>query len=428
LCNKPVLMVEKEPIRILRVIARLNIGGPAIQAITLSNALCKERYLNLLLCGQVSSREGDMSYLASSQGVRPLYLSSLRREISIFGDFRSFIGLRTIIRRFKPHIIHTHTAKAGALGRLGALSFNLMRDPVRKIRLIHTFHGHVFHSYFSPFKTRLFIEVEKFLAHFTDRIVAISPSQKDELCYTYGIARPEKVRVIPLGFDLSPYATSSALEEKARYEGLPPGPPGLVRVGIVGRLTGVKNHRLLLEAAKILKDKGKDQEFRFLVIGDGELKEELARYASELGVADSVTFMGWQRDMPPLYRALDVVVVTSLNEGTPVTLIEAMAAGKAVISTDVGGVKDLFGVVDTKSGEGYNLARHGILIPSGQAGVLAKALLFVKENRTLSNQTASRARAFVLHEYALERMVRNLDTLYQDVLKDPATRQEDLHR
>jgi glycosyltransferase involved in cell wall biosynthesis len=397
-----------EPVRILRVIARLNIGGPAIQAVTLSNAFCKERYRSLLLCGQVSSHEGDMSYLALSYGVRPLYLSSLGREISIFGDFRSLIGLRTIIRRFKPHIIHTHTAKAGALGRLGALSLNLMREPGRKIRLIHTFHGHVFHNYFSPFKTRLFIEVEKFLANFTDRIVAISPSQKKELCHTYRIARPEKVSVIPLGFDLSPYVTSSALEEKFPDPGLTPSLPGLVRVGIVGRLTRIKNHRLLLEAAKILKDKGKDQEFRFFVVGDGELKEELAGYASELGVADSVTFMGWQKDMPPLYRALDVVVVTSLNEGTP--------------------VKDLFGVIDTKSGEGYNLARHGILIPSGQASVLAKALLFVKENRTLINQTADRARAFVLREYALERMVRNLDALYQDVLKDPATRQEHRHR
>jgi glycosyltransferase involved in cell wall biosynthesis len=419
-----VTLRKERPVRILYLIARLNIGGPAVHTILLSRIFSKGDYRSCLVSGNVSSHEGDMSYLASSQGVRPLYLSSLGRKISVLGDFRSFITLRSIIRRFKPHIIHTHTAKAGTLGRLGAISFNLTRDSGRKIRLVHTFHGHVFYSYFSPFKTRLFIEVEKFLARFTDRVVVISPSQKDDICCTYRIARPEKVSVVPLGFDLSPYVTSRAFQGKVQDPGLPSGLPGLVQVGIIGRLTGVKNHRLFLEAVKILKDQGKDQEFKFLVIGDGELKEELSRYASDLGVDSSVTFTGWQRDMPPLYQALDVVVVTSLNEGTPLTLIEAMAAGKAVISTDVGGVKDLFGVIDTKTNEGYNLAQHGILIPSGESNALARALLFVKENRTLTDQMAGRARAFVLREYTLERMVRNLDALYQEVLKDLEGRQK----
>jgi len=201
-----------------------------------------------------------------------------------------------------------------------------------------------------------------------------------------------------------------------------------VRVGIVGRLTGIKNHQLLLQAAKIIKDRGKGKEFEFLVIGDGELKEELARYASELGLHESVTFMGWQRDMPSLYQAIDAIVVTSLNEGTPVTLMEAMAAGKAVIATDVGGVKDLFGAIDARTEEGYNLTRHGILVPSGDRHALAEALLFVKDNRTLSNQMADRARAFVLREYALERMIGDLDALYQDVLKEPGGRQRHQYR
>jgi glycosyltransferase involved in cell wall biosynthesis len=417
------LIVKKERTRLLLIIARLNIGGPAIHAITLSDALPEESYETLLVCGRVGSHEGDMSYLASSLGVRPLYLSSLGREISGLKDFISLVSLRSIIRRFKPHIIHTHTAKAGALGRLGAMSFNLTRDSSRKIRLVHTFHGHVFHNYFSPFKARLFIKAEKFLARFTDRVVAISPSQKHDLCHTYGIAGPEKVSVIPLGFDLSSYVTSHGIEEKVQGPGLRLDDPSPVRVGIVGRLTGIKNHRLLLEAAKILKDRGKGHEFKFLVIGDGELMEQLTRYASGLGLDSSVTFMGWQRDMASLYRAVDVVVVTSLNEGTPVTLIEAMAAGKAVIATDVGGVKDLFGVIDAKTERGYNLARHGVLIPSGERNALAEALLFVKDNRPLIDRMADRAKAFVLREYALERMVRNLDALYQDVLRDPESRQ-----
>jgi glycosyltransferase involved in cell wall biosynthesis len=188
-------------------------------------------------------------------------------------------------------------------------------------------------------------------------------------------------------------------------------------VGSIGRLTHVKNHRLLLEAAKDLKDQGKSHYFKFLIIGDGELAQELKRYASELQVENLVVFSGWRKDMPSLYKSLDVVALTSLNEGTPVTLIEAMAAGTPVIATDVGGVKDLLGPIDTRTPGGYNLARRGILVPSGDREALAGALLFALERRASLNPVTEGARDFVLREYALERLVRDLDILYRELVQ-----------
>jgi glycosyltransferase involved in cell wall biosynthesis len=399
----------KEPTRILRIIARLNIGGPAIQALTLSAAFSEGPYRTLLVCGQVSPHEGDMSYLAGLKGVKPVFVPTLGREISVVDDVESLFRVRDIIRKFNPHIIHTHTAKAGTVGRLGGLSLNPAGESRKRIKFVHTFHGHVFHDYFSPLKTRFFIEIERFLARFTDRIVAISPSQKADICNTYRIASPSRVRVVPLGFDLSPYRMGSEPQEtdhQAPYV-----------VGIVGRLTHVKNHRLLLEAARELKDQAKDQDFNFLVVGDGELKDELVRYAAALGVAHSFVFTGWKKHMPSIYGKVDAVVLTSLNEGTPVTLIEAMAAGKPVIATDVGGVRDLLGSVDARACDGYKLTERGILIPSGKRKPLAGALLFAKENRHSLRCMTERAKSYALSEYSVERLTRDLDGLYQDLMQ-----------
>jgi glycosyltransferase involved in cell wall biosynthesis len=404
----------KEPIRILRIISRLNIGGPAIQALTLSRVFSGGPYRTMLVSGRVSPHEGDMAYLASSEGVAPFILSALAKDISIIKDVVSFVQMREAIRRSNPHIIHTHTAKAGTIGRLAGMSLNLMRGPGEKIKLVHTFHGHVFHDYFTPFKTRFFIEIERLLARFTDRIVVISPSQKEDICNTYRIAVPSKVCVVPLGFDLSPYSVQPALTKTDH--------PGLCLVGVIGRLTHIKNHRLLLEVARDLKDRGMGHHFKFLIVGDGELGEELKRYAFKLEVNKSVVFSGWRKDMVSLYQSLDVVVLTSLNEGTPVALIEAMAAGKPVIATDVGGVRDLLGKIDASANDGYKLARRGILIPSGNRKSLAGALLFVLENRDSLNLMTERARSFALRRHALERLVKELDRLYQELMQNGALR------
>jgi glycosyltransferase involved in cell wall biosynthesis len=411
-------MLDHNPVRILRIIARLNIGGPAIQAISLSEHFSRGDYRTLLLCGQVSPHEGDMSYLAGDKGVRPHILSALGREISLWNDLKALMALWAVIRRFRPHVIHTHTAKAGTLGRLAGIGFNLFRGPGHRIKLVHTFHGHIFHSYFGRLKTLVFVQIEKFLARFSDRIIVISPLQEEDICVRFKIAGPEKVRIIPLGFDLSGFDPPRGGERPGEEERSPEDSNESLRVGIVGRLTPVKNHHMFLDAVKRLKDRGQGRHFRFVVVGDGELRDDLEKYAKELGVEQSVLFAGWQRQMPSVYRTLDIVVLTSLNEGTPVTLIEAMAAERPVVATDVGGVGDLLGVVDKQADGRYKLGRNGILIPPGESDALADALLFLLKNRGPAREMALRAKRFVAQNYSRERLLKDIKCLYDELLKD----------
>ncbi len=410
-------MSATRPIRILRIIARLNIGGPAIQAVFLTRFFSNAHYQTMLVCGKVDSSEGDMGYLAKEKGVTPHYIPELGREISLYSDLKAFITLRRIIKRFDPHIVHTHTAKAGSLGRLAVLSLLILpRRRYRRIKLIHTFHGHVFHSYFNTIKTSVFVRIERFLSKFTDRIITISPLQKKDICHKYRIANPKKVSVIPLGFDLARFSgRDNDGEKRTRY--LSHGSDSVLLVGIIGRLTHVKNHRMFLNAVKHLESLGKGHFFKFLIVGDGVLKQELIGHSAKLGISESVSFIGWQRDMPSIYNALDIVVITSLNEGTPVTLIEAMAAGKPVIATDVGGVRDLFpGIDGKKHPKGYELTRNGILIPSGKSTILANALLYILENQETAFKMSQHARDFVLKRYSMQRLVNDMESLYSKLI------------
>ena len=439
-------MPEVNKIRVLRIIARLNIGGPAIQAINLSAGLRNEHFKTMLVCGDVGHNEGDMSYLAMEKNVRPQIIPSLVRELSLSNDLKTIVTLRKIIRHFKPDIIHTHTAKAGTLGRLAGISFNLFKKGKGKIKFVHTFHGHIFHSYFSRPKTYIFILIEKALAYFTDQIIVISSLQRKDICEKFGVASSEKVQIIPLGFDLSKYQAVLQSREKlscqseteinvestrnellnkikhirGRY--LPDDSGEILLTGIIGRLTPVKNHRLLLDAIRCLKDMEKSRFFRFLIIGDGELRENLMRYSKELDVTESIVFTGWQKDMPSLYGALDIVALTSLNEGTPVSLIEAMAAARPVITTDVGGVRDLLGIVDEKCINGYKLAHNGILVPSCSAESLAGAFLHVLENRDLSMKMGYRARKFIFGQFTIEKLIDNIKSLYFGLVNLPPIR------
>ena len=241
-------MPDKKPIRILRIIARLNVGGPAIQAVSLTSELSPDRYQTLLVCGQVSPGEGDMDYLAKEKGVKPVVIPELGKEISIFDDLRCFFALRKIIKRFSPDIIHTHTAKAGTLGRLAALSINATARSGSKISIVHTFHGHIFHSYFSKLKTLVFIQIERLLARCTDRIITISPMQKRDICNKFRIAGKEKVKVIRLGFDLSGFRDCDRNGGGLREKYFLNGAPDKFLVGTIGRLARVKNHSLLGKA------------------------------------------------------------------------------------------------------------------------------------------------------------------------------------
>jgi len=411
-------MLNKKPIRILRIIARLNVGGPAIQAVSLTSELSPDRYQTMLVCGQVSASEGDMAYLAKEKGVKPVVIPELGREISIFDDLRCFFALRKIIRRFRPHIIHTHTAKAGTLGRLAALIINATSRSGSRISIVHTFHGHVFHSYFSKLKTLVFIQIERLLARYTDRIIAISPLQKWDICNKFRIAGKEKVKVIRLGFDLSGYRDCDRKRWTLREKYLSNSAPDKFIVGTIGRLAQVKNHSLLLKAVKLLKDWGKLDLFRFLIVGDGELRAELENEARNSGVREEIIFAGWHKDMPPVYGALDAVALMSKNEGTPVTLIEAMAASKPVVATDVGGVRDLLGKIKEERPNRVQLAGNGILVPPEDSEALANGLLFVLENRKKLDQMAINARDFVSKKYSLKRLVDDIANMYDELISE----------
>jgi glycosyltransferase involved in cell wall biosynthesis len=401
------------PIRILRLIARLNIGGPAIQAITLSSELAGDQYQTLLVCGSLSPGEGDMTYLALEKGVHRFIIKELGRNISLFNDLKSLFIIRKIIKRFKPDILHTHTAKAGTLGRLAALSLGAPIFTSKKIRVFHTFHGHTFHSYFNRLKTFIFILVERFLARFTDSIIVVSEQQKEEICGTFKIAPEQKVQVIRLGFDLSAYGKIAPYRKAFLPTNGYRKNPEPLRVGIVGRLTPIKNHSMLLETINYLKVSAEMDHFKFFVVGDGELKTILMEKAEKLNVSDAISFWGWQKDMPAIYSELDTIVLTSKNEGTPVAIIEAMAASRPVVATAVGGVPDLIGSILGKKTDGFQIGERGLILPSENAKALARALLFVLENRKELKPMIQRAKEFAFANFSQQRLLNDIKTLYE---------------
>jgi len=392
-------------VRVLRVIARLNIGGPAIQAVTLTRELQGDGFASLLVCGDVESHEGDMSYLARAQGVRPYKVRGLGREIHPIKDLGVLVRLLAILRRFRPHILHTHTAKAGTLGRVAGLLWNAFHPKKKRVRLVHTFHGHVFHSYFGWWKTRFFLGIERLLARFTQRIVVISPAQKRDICHRYRIAPPGKVEIIRLGFHLAPFARGAREGGQER--------DGSFKVGIVGRLAPVKNHRLLLKAVARLGKQGRLGGMRFVVVGDGELRQTLEQETERLGIGPVVDYVGWRKDMAAVYADLDAVALTSFNEGTPVSLIEAMAAARPIVATAVGGVPDLLGrVVETWGGR-VRRAERGLLVPSEDDLALSRALTAMARRRQEIAEMGRCAKDYALATYGMERLVNDLKSLYE---------------
>jgi glycosyltransferase involved in cell wall biosynthesis len=391
------------PIPVVRVITRLNIGGPSIQATRLSSALGRLGFRTTLIHGRLGEGEGDMSYLIEP-GTTAIYLDALRRPLSPLADARALWRLYREIKRARPSIVHTHMAKAGMLGRVAAAGYNLTRGAAPRARVIHTYHGHVLEGYFSPLMTRLFIGLERLLAGLSDAIVAISPAIEQELRDNFHIGRAHQYRVVPLGFDLSSFAAvDDGTRAGARRELNLPAEAEVVST--VGRLTAIKQHHLFLEA--IAAAARSRPQLIAMIAGDGELRGDLERYAARIGVADRVRFLGWRRDLATIYGATDVFLLTSRNEGTPVALIEAMASGVPGVSTDVGGVKDVI-----------NSDAVGTRVPDGDAAGLAAALVRYLSDRESCRAAGQRARAAVVDRYSLDRLVRDIATLYSDLLND----------
>jgi glycosyltransferase involved in cell wall biosynthesis len=392
-----------ERIRIARIITRLNIGGPAIQAITLSARLESAGYHTMLIHGRVGRGEGEMDYLVPrDRSFEMAYVPALRREIAPAADAVALTRIVHLLRRFRPAIVHTHMAKAGSLGRLAALLYNAGAGREAPARIVHTYHGHVLDGYFGTRAVRALSVIEGFLARRSDTLVAVSPRVRRDLLQIHGIGAESRFRVVPLGFDLTALAAIGPAERAAARATF-----GLDRdarvVAFVGRLTAIKQPELFLSAAARVS--AADPRARFLVAGGGELAEVLRTKASTPGLSDRVRFLGWQKDIVPVYAASDLVAITSRNEGTPVALIESMAAGVPGVCFAVGGVPDVI--------IGPEL---GVLIAEGDVDAFADAVRHLLHDDRTRVAIGARARAHVLDRYGVERLVRDVDGLYRQLL------------
>lgn len=382
-------------ITVARIIDRLNVGGPALHFALTSRYLDPARYRTVMIHGSVEESEADMTYLAEqaeAAGIERVVIPELGRELRPTKDARTLYRLTRELQRIKPDVVHTHKAKAGALGRTAA---SILRTKAR----VHTFHGHVFAGYFSPRKTAAFLAIERGLARLTDRLIALSPALVDELADQYKIAPREKFVVVPLGLDLDRFARADVhrgmLRAALRVR------PETRLVGIVGRLVPVKDHATFLAAAEILAARYADLEF--VIVGGGELLGEVTSRAGAPVLRSRVHMLGWRDDLDRIYPDLAAVALSSVNEGTPVTLIEAMAAGRPVASTEVGGVGDLL-----RRGERGELCRPRD--PQALADAIERSL------RPEALRRAEAIRASIVEEYGYQRLVKDLDQLYQQLL------------
>lgn len=394
--------------RVARVITRLNIGGPSIQAIDLSRDLAASGgFDTCLIHGHLAEGEGDMRQILPLGDTRAIYVDELVRPIAPWQDARALWRIYRALRSWRPDVVHTHQAKAGTLGRLAALAYNATRGRARRARLVHTYHGHVFEGYFGSPSTRIFLAIERWLGRRSDAIIAISPQVGQDILHTYAIARQDQLKLIPLGFNLDRLLTltpEQRVAARASFE----IPDDAVVVTTVGRLTAIKQHTLFLEMAARLAERS--ARFLFLIVGDGDLRADLETRTRELGLAARVRFLGWRGDLENVYGASDIFVLTSRNEGTPVALIEAMAAGVASVSTDVGGVRDVV--------TGPHL---GTLVPFGDAAVLADAVTALADAPGLRGEVGRAGRASVRDRFHASRLLSDIRTLYWQLLGNGGT-------
>jgi glycosyltransferase involved in cell wall biosynthesis len=372
-------------------------GGPAIHVANLAAGLQTRGYQTTLVAGSLARGEDSMEFVADELGVHVERLPGLRRDISPFRDLVAVVRLAQLIRRERPTILHTHTAKAGAVGRVAALLAGDARPPI----VVHTFHGHVLRGYFGPLRTFGFRLLERLLARLTTALVAVSPEVRDDLV-RLGVAPREKFTVVRLGIELQQrVADRDGREETRRLLGIA---PDRFTVGWIGRMTGVKRTSDVLLAFRELRERGVDA--CLCLVGDGPEREQVERRAHELGIMRSTFFLGYQEDVAPFYAAFDAMILPSGNEGTPVSAIESLAAGRPVVATRVGGVPDV-----VRDGE------DGFLVDAGAVDQLAEALARLAEDAALRQRMGAAGRARVLPRYSVDRLVDDIDRLYRALLE-----------
>jgi|TARA_R110000737_G_scaffold93859_3_gene127299 glycosyltransferase involved in cell wall biosynthesis len=384
--------------KILRIINRFNIGGPTYNVAYLTKFL-SDKYETVLIGGEPEEGEVDSLHVLDELGIKPRIIPELKRKPNLRDDIKAYQEIRKIIREFKPDIVHTHAAKAGAVGRIAAIRSKV---PI----VVHTFHGHVFDGYFSPIKTKVFILIERWLAKRSTGIVAISILQKKDLAEVYKITSPEKIRIVPLGFDLKKFQndlTKNRTETRANYK----IEEDEIALAIVGRLAPIKNHELFLDALRIVQAQS-TKKIKAFIVGDGLEREKLEEIALSTKQNEnfSIVFTSWIKEIDKFNAGMDIFCLTSLNEGTPVSLIEAQAANIPVVSTDVGGVKDVIQENET-----------GFLVPSGNTKMFAEKLLLLIENENIRKKMSQNGWTYVRERYDYRTLVANMESYYDDLQK-----------
>lgn len=391
--------------RVLRIHNRLVIGGPAINVTYLTRYMPSD-FETMLVIGGKDDHEQDADHLTKKLGIEPVVVEEMRRDIQPLQDGRAYQKVKKLIEDFRPDVVHTHAAKSGVIGRLAAEACGV---PV----IVHTFHGHVFHGYFNDWQSRMFVQIERYLAKKSTGIVAISASQKHELTDVYRICPSKKMEVIPLGLDLDKFQVNqddlrAAFRKEYQIE------EDEIAIGIIGRVVPVKNHALFVAAArKVLASTQK--KLRFIVIGDGDMRQSMETAFSEAGMdyayfpdrPEKATAIctSWITQIEKALAGLDIIALTSKNEGTPVSLIEAQAAGKPVVSTDVGGVRDV--MIHHKS---------GFITQPNDADEFGYALLQVIENKAMRKCFGNFGREFVKNRFSYQRLVFDMADYYHRLI------------
>ena len=382
----------------LRVIARLNMGGPAHHVGLLGSMLDRERYETLLLHGKVGAGEASLEDSVRARGVALAQVPGLRPEVRPYDDLRALASLVRAIRRSRPDIVHTHTAKAGMLGRLAAVLAGGARPLV-----VHTYHGHVLEGYFDPVRTATYRALERRLAAMSDALIGVSSATVDDLV-RLRVAPRDRFRVIPVGLDLEPFLSASPDAGRAFRREVGASADDVL-LTFVGRLVAIKRVDLLLRAVARARQLGAP--VRLAVVGDGALRPRLERLAADFGVREHVWFAGYRAEMVAVTAAAQIAVLTSDNEGTPVSLIEAAAAGKPAVATTVGGVPD---VVTPET---------GLLVPRGDAEQFANGIVALTGDPGLRAAMGAQARRRVAQRFSAERLVRDVDSLYCELINQP---------
>lgn len=400
------ILVEKNMTKVLRIINRFNLGGPTYNVAYLSKYMSNE-FETLLVGGAKDDTEESSDFIVNNLGLKPIIVEEMLREIDLKNDYTAYKKIKKIIEEFEPDIVHTHASKAGTLGRLAASSSGV---PI----IIHTFHGHVFHSYFGKLKTLFYKTIERYLAKKSTVIIAISEIQKQELVEVHKICKADKVKVIPLGFDLSKFQERLP-EKRDKFRKKYNLDEDEIAISIIGRLVPIKNHSLFLEALKIVSEKT-TKKIRAFIIGDGEERKAIEAKATELGISfvdgtisnkkSLLTFTSWIKEIDIALAGSDIIALTSFNEGTPVSLIEAQASNKPIVTTNVGGIENV--VIPNET---------AFLCENNSLPQFSEALLKLIENESIRANMSQKGWVHVKEKFHYTRLVSDMENLYKSLTK-----------